>query len=166
MASRPQNVVPAQGAPGIQSHREAQTHATENHPEFAVEHDVIEIEMSAEELALLNTLLQREAARAAASNATNHHHAYLGPQPDVVDVWMNQIDLIRCEQAMDNAAVNTLDENLKRLERDLHKLEEGIKQLQRWFSFEHKVLVMLQMMLFAVLITVFSITAFAVSRKI
>ncbi|KAJ0374347.1 hypothetical protein COL26b_007427 [Colletotrichum chrysophilum] len=166
MASRPQDAVPVQGAPGIQARREEQTHATENIPESAIEYEVYEIEMSASEFALLNALLQREAAQSAAFNATNHPHTYLGPQPDVVDAWMNQIDLIRCEQAMEIAAINTLDDNLKSLERDLRNLEEGMKQLQRWFSLEQRIRIIMQTMFFATWFTVFVLAAFAVGRKL
>ncbi|KAI8164516.1 hypothetical protein K4K49_010971 [Colletotrichum sp. SAR 10_70] len=168
MASRPQNVVPVQGAPGIQNRREEQTHAAENENlvESAIEYEVYEIEMSANEFALLNALLQREAAQSAAFNATNHPHAYLGPQMDSVDAWMNQIDLIRCEQAMEIAAINTLDDNLKRLERDLRNLEEGMKQLQRWFSLEQRIRIIMQTMFFATWFIVFVLAAFAVGRKL
>ncbi|KAF3805112.1 hypothetical protein GCG54_00005858 [Colletotrichum gloeosporioides] len=166
MASRPQNVVSVQGAPGVQNRREEQTHATENTLESAIGYEVYETEMSAQEFALLNALLQREAAQSAAFNATSHPHAYLGPQPDVVDAWMNQIDLISCEQAMEIAAINTLDENLKRLERDLRNLEEGMKQLQRWFSLEQRIRIIMQTMFFAAWFTVFVLAAFAVGRKL
>ncbi|KAI8306562.1 hypothetical protein K4K61_004379 [Colletotrichum sp. SAR11_59] len=168
MASPPQNVVPVQGAPGIQNRREEQTHAAENEnlPESAIEYEVYEIEMPANEFALLNALLQREAAPSATFNATNHPHAYLGPQMDSVDAWMNQIDLIRCEQAMEIAAINTLDDNLKRLERDLCNLEEGMKQLQCWFSLEQRIRIIMQTMFFAAWFTVFVLAAFAVGRKL
>lgn len=67
---------------------------------------------------------------------------------------------------MEIAAINTLDDNLKRLERDLRNLEEGMKQLQRWFSLEQRIRIIMQTMFFATWFTVFVLAAFAVGRKL